>query len=307
MAKRQAKDGDTTKLILAEDLAAVRAMHEGHQASLVVLAGWEIGREFPIRETNITIGRSPEATVSIGLPSVSRQHASIRFVREDKEEYYEINDLNSMNGTRVNNQPVNSERLNSNDKIQLGDVVLKFMLQDAVDAMFHQEVHRRIHYDDLTGLLTLESFKTHVLDEISRGAREGKNFALAMTDLDGLKKVNDTHGHLQGSRVIREMGGAIRANLRPRDRAGIYGGDEAIILYPETALEEAFERAESLRQRIAALQFDHQGVPYAVTISQGLAEWPLHGRSMEQIIAAADGALYASKGAGRNCTRCAGA
>ena len=304
MAKQQEKDGDTTKLILAEDLAAIRAMHEGHQASLVVLAGWEIGREFPIRETNVTVGRSPEATVSIGLPSVSRQHASIRFVKADDAEYYEINDLNSMNGTRVNNQPVQSVRLNSNDKIQLGDVVLKFMLQDAVDAMFHQEVHRRIHYDDLTGLLTLESFKTHVVDEIAKGA-QGKKFTLAMTDLDGLKKVNDTHGHLHGSRVIREMGGAIRANLRPRDRAGIYGGDEAIILYPDTTLEEAFAQAESLRQRIGALQFDHQGVPYSVTISQGLAEWPLHGRSMEQIIAAADGALYAAKGAGRNCTRCA--
>ncbi len=304
MEKQKESDGDTTKLILAEELAAIRAMHEGQRASLIVLAGWEIGREFPIKETQISIGRSPDATVTIGLPSVSRQHASITFVKQDDDEHYEIADLNSMNGTRVNNQPIRTERLNSNDKIQLGDVVLKFMLQDEMDALFHQEVHRRIHYNDLTGLLTLESFKPHLQDEIAKG-RTGTKFTLAMTDLDGLKKVNDTHGHLQGSRVIREMGAAIRANLRPSDRAGIYGGDEAIILYPGTTLEEASAQAESLRQRIAALQFEHEGVPFSVTISQGLAEFPTHGRTIEQIIAAADGALYAAKGAGRNCTRCA--
>lgn len=304
METQKQTDGDTTKLILAEELAAIRAMHEGQRASLIVLAGWEIGREFPIKETQITIGRSPDATVTIGLPSVSRQHASITFVKTDEDEYYEIADLNSMNGTRLNNQPVRTERLNSNDKIQLGDVVLKFMLQDEVDALFHQEVHRRIHYNELTGLLTLESFKPHLTDLIAKGA-SGKKFTLAMTDLDGLKRVNDTHGHLQGSRVIQAMGGAIRANLRPRDRAGLYGGDEAIILYPECELDEAQTLAESLRKRIAALRFEHQGVPFGVTISQGLAEWPKHGRTIEQIIAAADGALYAAKGAGRNCTRCA--
>jgi diguanylate cyclase (GGDEF)-like protein len=304
MAEQKERDGDTTKLIPAEDLVAIRAMHEGQKASLVVLAGWEIGREFPIRDTAITIGRSPEATVTIGLPSVSRHHASIRFVKEGDDEHYEIADLNSMNGTRVNNEPVNSVRLTNNDKIQLGDVVLKFMLQDTLDAMFHREVHRRIHYNDLTGLLTLESFKPHVMDEIAKGER-GKKFTLAMTDLDGLKKVNDTHGHLHGARVIHDMGEAIRANLRPRDRAGLYGGDEAIMLYPETTLEEAIERAELLRKRIAAMHFENQGVPFGVTISQGLAEWPLHGKTIEQIIAAADGALYAAKGAGRNCTRCA--
>jgi diguanylate cyclase (GGDEF)-like protein len=304
MEKQKESDGDTTKLILAEELAAIRAMHEGQRATLIVLAGWEIGREFPIHETQITIGRSPDATVTIGLPSVSRHHASITFMKTEEDEYYEIADLNSMNGTRVNNEPIRTVRLNTNDKIQLGDVVLKFMLQDELDALFHHEVHRRIHYNDLTGLLTLESFKPHVIDEIAKGDK-GKPFTLAMTDLDGLKKVNDTHGHLQGARVIGEMGAAIRANLRPRDRAGLYGGDEAIILYPGTTLDEASNLAESLRRSIAAMQLEHEGVPFGVTISQGLAEWPTHGRTLEQIIAAADGALYAAKGAGRNCTRSA--
>ena len=93
--------------------------------------------------------------------------------------------------------------------------------------------------------------------------------------------------------------------MRPQDRAGLYGGDEAIMLYPNTPLAEAQVFAENLRLRIAALQFEHEGVPYSVTISQGLAEWPSHGQTIEQIIAAADGALYAAKGAGRNCVRLA--
>ena len=302
MAKESS--GDTTKFIMAHELAAIRAMQEGQRASLIVLAGWEIGREYLIQEPELTIGRSPDVRISINLPSVSRQHARIAFTKKEHDDYYEITDLNSMNGTRVNNQPIKTVRLESNDKIQLGDVVLKFMLQDAVDSQFHQEVHRLIHYNQLTGLLTLESFKPHLMEEITKRG-SGTRFTLAMTDLDGLKKVNDTHGHLCGSKVIQEMGAAIRANLRPQDRAGLYGGDEAIMLYPNTPLAEAQVFAENLRLRIAALQFEHEGVPYSVTISQGLAEWPSHGQTIEQIIAAADGALYAAKGAGRNCVRLA--
>ncbi|MFA6245081.1 MAG: diguanylate cyclase [Candidatus Hydrogenedentales bacterium] len=306
MSESDKKRGDTTKLILPEELAQLRAMQSKHKrVSLIVLSGWQIGREFVIDTPELTIGRSVDAEVSINLPSVSRQHARISFAAAEEESYFYLADLKSMNGTSVNNEEIKEARLQSGDKIQIGDVVVKFLIQDPMDAKFHEEVHRRIHYNQLTGLLTLESFKPQLAEEIAK-AKPGTRFTVAMTDLDGLKKVNDTYGHPMGSLVIQEMGRTIRELLRTRDRSGLYGGDEAIFLYPDTLLDEAVEIAERLREGIASMPLSFEDKPFGVTISQGLAEWPTHGQTMEQIIAAADGALYAAKGAGRNCVRVAG-
>lgn len=303
MSEHQKPSGDTTRLVLAEELASLRARMQGRRASLIVLSGWQIGHEFALEGANWTIGRSPDVEITINLPSVSRQHAQISRARDHEAEYFEITDLGSMNGTHVNNELISpSARLNNGDKIQLGDVVVKFMLQDAVEAEFHQEVARRIHYNQLTGLLTLESFKPHLAEEIAH-AKPGTRFTIAMTDLDGLKKVNDTFGHLMGSRIIQEMGAVMRSILRQRDRAGLYGGDEAILLFPDTPIDKALEIAESLRIGIADCKFEAGGQTFGVTISQGLAEFPTHGDTVEKLIAAADGALYAAKGAGRNCVR----
>ncbi|NUM55296.1 MAG: GGDEF domain-containing protein [Candidatus Hydrogenedentes bacterium] len=296
--------GDTTRLVLDEELASLRARMQGQRASLVVISGWQIGKEFALSGTEWVIGRSPDVPISINLQSVSRQHARISRQTNKDGDYFEITDLGSMNGTHVNADLVKTSRINDGDKIQLGDVVVKFMLQDALESQFHQEVHQRIHYNQLTGLLTLESFKPHLLSEIQKTGPD-KKFTLAMTDLDGLKKVNDTHGHLMGSRVIQEMGSIMRSVLRPADRAGLYGGDEAILLFAESPLTEAMKVAEQLRQAIAACTLEHNGKLVKVTISQGLAEFPTHGATIEQLIAAADGALYAAKGAGRNCVRVA--
>ncbi len=305
MSDEKQHSGDTTRLVMDDELASLRARMQGQRASLVVISGWQIGKEFPLSGTEWVIGRSPEVPISINLQSVSRQHARISRRTDKDGDFYEVTDLGSMNGTHVNTALISGTmRINDGDKVQLGDVVLKFMLQDALESQFHQEVHQRIHYNQLTGLLTLEAFKPALVTEIEKTAGN-KKFTVAMTDLDGLKKVNDTHGHLMGSRVIQEMGAVIRSTLRPADRAGLYGGDETILLFTESPLAEAMKVAEQLRQAIAACTLEHNGKLVKVTISQGLAEYPTHGTTMEQLIAAADGALYAAKGAGRNCVRVA--
>lgn len=304
MADQDHSTGDTTRLISAEDLARLRARFTGQRASLIVLSGWQIGREYPLSDNQTIVGRSPTADIVVALPSVSREHSRISRLRDKDGDYFEICDLQSMNGTHINNVLIDRARLRDGDKIQFGDVVMKFVIQDALEAEYHQEVQRRINYDQLTGLLTRESFKFHLTEEI-RKAGPGARMTLAMTDLDGLKKVNDTYGHLMGGRIIQEMGAIMREVLRPTDFGGLYGGDEAMLLFPNTPLEEARGIAETLRQRIADRKFEFQGSIFGVTISQGLAEWPRHGASMEQLLAAADGALYSAKGAGRNCVRVA--
>ncbi len=151
----------------------------------------------------------------------------------------------------------------------------------------------------------MDSFRSQLDEAIGRSRPNGR-LALAMTDLDGLKRVNDTYGHLAGRMVVREMGVMMREALRPNDVPALYGGDEAIIFFPETSIEEAREVLEGLRRAIETRVFEYEDKPFHVSISQGLAEWPCHGQTAEQLIAAADQALYAAKAAGRNCIRCAG-
>lgn len=274
------------------------------RASLIVLAGWEIGKEIEVSAKSMILGRSIECETCINSPSVSRQHAQIELVEENDERYFRVTDLGSSNGTHVNNTRTATTRLHDGDKVKMGDVLFKFVIQDEIDSQFHQHVHRLIHYDQLTGLLTMEAFRTRLVEEL-RLARPGMNFCLAMTDLDGLKKVNDTYGHLAGRMVVGGMGRLIRESVRQEDHAGLYGGDEAIILFPNANLEEASEIAETLRAAIESYPFEHHDQAVRVTISQGLAEFPSHGATPEALIGAADRALYAAKAAGRNCVRTA--
>lgn len=306
MSEQPKKKGNTTRIILPEELAKLRDAAHDQRPSLVVLSGWEIGRQILLGDSDVILGRSEEADVLVNLLSVSRQHALIEHISDGNEDYYTVTDLKSMNGTLVNNVPVSAARLNEGDKIQLGDVVFKFGIHDPVESQFHDEVHRRIHYHHLTGLLTLDSFKVQMDEIVSQVAGTERVFTLAMTDLDGLKKINDTYGHVVGSLVISEMGAIIRGTLRSKDRGGMWGGDETILLFPDTPLEAARAMSETLRQNMAAREFEYEGKLFGVSISQGLAEFPRHGATREEIISAADEALYAAKNGGRNCIRIAG-
>jgi len=270
-------------------------------ARLVVLAGWEIGRVIELTREETVIGRSTTADVTIPEPLISRRHARIHRLRIGDRDFYEVSDLGSSNGTLVNHAAAASSTLVDGDTLQIGPVLFKFVVNDEAEGAFFHEIHRLIHHDQLTGLLTMDSFLRRVRPELERS----RVLCLAMTDLDGLKQINDTHGHLAGRMVVREMGVMFRSVLRTFDIAGLYGGDEAIVAFPETVLEDAARLAERLRLTVARHVFSHGAREFSVTISQGLAQFPDHGGTVEDLIAAADKALYAAKAAGRNRVRTA--
>ena len=270
-------------------------------ARLIVLSGWEIGRVVELTRGKTFIGRSEAADVMIPEPLISRRHARVLHLRIGANDFYEVADLGSSNGTFVNHSSVQHSGLVDGDTLQIGPVLFKFVVSDETEGAFYRDVHRLIHYDQLTELLTMDSFLRRVRPELLRTTV----LTLAMTDLDGLKRVNDTFGHLAGRMVVREMGVMFRSVLRTCDVAGLYGGDEAVIAFPETALGDAELLAEQLRTTVAEHRFEHDGNEFSVTISQGLAQCPEHGRTAEKLISAADRALYAAKAAGRNCVRMA--
>jgi diguanylate cyclase (GGDEF)-like protein len=274
---------------------------------LVVIQGREIGREYRLRRSELILGRDEGVHVRIPDEGVSRKHALIELSwdADRRVQHVFIRDLGSTNGTLVNGKRVASSDLREGDKIRLGDTVLKFVLQDDLDARFHQEVHNRIAYDQLTGLLTKEFLFVAMETELKRCEKFGLPMAVLMMDLDRFKLVNDGYGHLMGSHVLSEVGWLIREGFRNTDVSARYGGEEFLAYLSEVTLEGGAQAAERIRSAVEEHPFtrtDEMGRSTTVrlTISLGVSEFPRHGRTLESLVAAADAALYRAKESGRN-------
>ena len=136
--------------------------------------------------------------------------------------------------------------------------------------------------------------------EIRRSERMDRGFALLMRDLDDLKPVNDTFGHQWGDQLIRSVADLIRQTIRFTDSAARYGGDEFVVLLPETDVAGAYVVAETLRRDIAELTLRVSDRTVRSSVSIGMATYPQDGTTFEQLVAAADVAMYESKRRGKN-------
>ena len=184
--------------------------------------------------------------------------------------------------------------------MQLGNVVLKFIIHDDADHQYHQEIHRRISIDDLTGLLTLNVFNGRLAKGLHKAKADRTSCMIVMMDVDHLKAVNEAQGHLAGSFVIKTIGDLLRQELRVTAIIGRYGGDEfsAYLTGIETAA--AMARLDKARLAIASRAFDFRGNKLSVSISMGVASFPWDGHATEELIASADEALMRAKRLGKN-------
>jgi diguanylate cyclase (GGDEF)-like protein len=154
--------------------------------------------------------------------------------------------------------------------------------------------------DPLTGLFNRTFFFAAVDREIARSARSNRGFCLLMMDLDELKAINDRHGHFFGDRVLGGVGEVIRSGVRMIDTAARYGGDEFVVLLPETDPTGAYVLAEKVRIGVTDLHIPVSGSPIHASISVGVVNYPDDGRTSDELLISADQAMYASKRAGKN-------
>jgi diguanylate cyclase (GGDEF)-like protein len=154
--------------------------------------------------------------------------------------------------------------------------------------------------DPLTGLFNRTFFFAAVEREIARSARSGRGFCLLMMDLDELKQINDRHGHFFGDRVLRGVGEVIRAGGRRIDTSARYGGDEFVVLLPETDPTGAYVLAEKIRLGVADLRVDVAGTLIQPSVSIGVVSYPDDGRTSDELMITADTSMYHSKRAGKN-------
>jgi diguanylate cyclase (GGDEF)-like protein len=166
------------------------------------------------------------------------------------------------------------------------------------------EAERLSQTDDLTKLHNARYLRQFLLNEIRRARRYGSSVAALFLDLDNFKQVNDAHGHLAGSHVLMEMAAVILSSIRDTDAVARYGGDEFVIVLPDTDIELAGAVAERIRNKISQHVFTGgRNLKLSLTASFGLASFPQHASSPQQLIACADTAMYEAKAANKNCIR----
>ncbi len=170
------------------------------------------------------------------------------------------------------------------------------------NSRLYAEAEEKARVDELTGLLNRRSLDELMVTEISRHSRYGGVFSLIIFDLDSFKAFNDHYGHLAGDKLLGKIGSITRNTIRSADQAFRYGGDEFAILLPSTPIDAANQVAERIRKQIASkVKTSH--IP--ITASLGLASWPADGIGAQEVIAAADAALYHAKREGGNRSYCA--
>jgi len=185
----------------------------------------------------------------------------------------------------------------SRRQIKLLEKVASQIAAPVENAQLYARLEEKSRIDELTGLFNRRHFEERLKEEVSRHSRHGDVFSIFMLDLDNFKAYNDTYGHPAGDILLSQMGKIIKGSVRNIDRAFRYGGDEFVIILPQTTREDAYVVAERVRVQIAKAM-GKQAI--AVTCSIGLANYPADGVVADELIDVADNALYHAKRAGGN-------
>lgn len=266
---------------------------------LVVLRGPSFGDIYYLNEKVSVLGSDP-FRADLVVRDIEVQPMQAKVSPDRQSGGYVLQTLGSE--TFVNERRVEEWcPLECGDRIFIGDSVLEFIERDHLREHFHRNIQRLINQDPLTGLLAKNRFDEQ-FEHSLESARES-NFPLSvlMSDIDNLKKINDSYGHLFGEFTVAEIGHLIQDSLDPdQSYATRFGGDEYQMVLPNLTKDEAVEVAEEIRSRIESYVFEHGGVLANPTLSLGIASYPEDGLTPGELTCAADEALYRAKRAGGN-------
>jgi len=170
------------------------------------------------------------------------------------------------------------------------------------NARLHMQVSELAVIDELTGVHNFRYFTERLTEERRRSERYSLPLSLIMVDIDWFKRTNDTHGHEVGNVVLKELVGVIKECIRDTDRLCRYGGEEFIVILPQTSSPDALVISKRIREKVDAHEFGgYNGAPKLhVTVSVGVTSYPDNGLRTEELISAVDSALYQAKGSGKN-------
>ena len=266
-------------------------------AHLIILYPRELFRQIPLKKGNSVLGRGIEADIRLDDGLISRRHCEISWDGKTVR----IRNLNSTNGIFVDGQEVQEAVLDSENRLQIGKMVLKVDFKDPSEEAFDRELFEAATTDPLTKIANRRTFLDRCAGECALARRNDYYVHTVLIDADHFKKVNDTWGHQAGDMVLKEIARLLKQEKRESDLLARYGGEEFILLLSGIGLEDAYRSAERLRIAIEKQLFIWNDVTVPVTISLGLSS--RKGKTIpkiEEMIAEADKLLYIAKENGRN-------
>lgn len=236
-------------------------------ACLVVIYGQSLGHKFSVKKGEMVIGRSSQAHIQIDHESVSRRHAKVVCEKNKTE----VLDLESTNGTYVNDDSINTRELRDGDMIKVGRTILKYLASDNVEVAYHEEISRLARIDGLTRCFNRRFIREQVTREISRCTRYGRSLSILFFDIIDFQDLNDEYGHLAGDAILAQMGKRISRRLRREDVIGRFGGGEFAVLSPESDGGSISQLADRLQTIVEEGNFGFDETSIPVRISMGFA------------------------------------
>lgn len=273
-----------------------RAIRAQRRPVFVVIQGADIGLRCKLEGSSVIVGRDPAAGLVLTDPGTSWMHACV----EDRGDCWAVVDLGSTNGTFLGAERVTDALLKPNDKITFGRTVVRFELHDAIEDAFGEMVERMLNIDDLSGLFLRRKFDSELAVLLSAAQASHKELGLIVMDLDGVKVINDTHGHLYGAYVIGETGRLIARLIEGRGIGTRFGGDEYIAALPSHDITATAAVGEQILQAVRTHHFEREGIVLRPGISLGVAAYPQSAMDAQSLFQRADEAMYRAKQGGRN-------
>ncbi len=233
----------------------------------------ETGRKFILEGEEIIIGRSSDANIQIDRDSVSRRHARL----SKSESGWTVQDLQSTNGSYVNDVPIREHKLVPGDLLKVGSAIFRYLAGPTIETQLVDEMYQIAVRDGLTHALSRRAFVEAADREVSRAHKLGRPLSLLAIDLDHVKQINDNYGHLSGDFVIKELARRIRKKCDRYELLCRYEGTQFLLLLPESSLQAAQSRAEEIRASAASESFSFEGDQLAVTVTVGVIPLPPDG------------------------------
>ena len=264
---------------------------------LIVLYPQSEFAQIPLEKGTVILGRGQDADIRFEDELVSRKHCALSFDGQKVT----VEDLGSTNGTYVDGNYISKQILDSDNRLQIGKMVLKVAYKDPSEEAFSRELYEAATTDSLTGILNRQAFMDRSAGELAYARRNDALVHTVMIDVDDFKRVNDTFGHQCGDLVLKEVARLLNEGKRDSDLLARYGGEEFLLLMSGISQEDAKKRAEKLRSSIERHIFSWTDTIIPVTISLGLvSRASVEVTQITDLIAESDKLLYVAKNCGKN-------